>query len=93
MQALNKMDGEWKLVYTSNSELIALLALSKLPFVTIGDVTQRVDAATSTVTNKVRPALAAAACTAARPGSRIQNGAWCVPLCQRASGATCQRHC
>ena len=51
---MEKLDGSWKLVYTSNSELIALLALSRLPFVTIGDVTQRVDAASSTVENKVR---------------------------------------
>lgn len=35
---MDKIDGEWKLVYTSNSELIAVLALSKLPFVTVGDV-------------------------------------------------------
>lgn len=53
MQTLEQLDGNWKLVYTSNSELIAVLALSRLPFVTIGDVTQRIDAASMTVENKV----------------------------------------
>jgi hypothetical protein len=47
------LNGDWKLVYTSNSELLAILALSRLPFVTVGDITQRVDAASSTVENKV----------------------------------------
>lgn len=47
------LDGSWKLVYTSNSELLAILALSRLPFVGIGDITQRIDSATNTVENKV----------------------------------------
>ncbi|KAF6253398.1 astaxanthin vesicles associated protein [Scenedesmus sp. NREL 46B-D3] len=46
------LDGTWKLVYTSNSELLAILALSKLPFVSIGDITQRVDTLTNTVENR-----------------------------------------
>lgn len=53
-EALTLLDGDWKLVYTSNSELIALLALSRLPFVTLGDITQRIDSASSTVENKVQ---------------------------------------
>lgn len=48
------LDGTWKLVYTSNSELLAILTLSKLPFVTIGDITQRVDTAFNTVENKAQ---------------------------------------
>lgn len=52
-EALEKLQGEWKLVYTSNSELIALLALSRLPLVRVGDITQTVDAVTCNVTNKV----------------------------------------
>ena len=52
--ALEKLQGEWKLVYTSNSELIALLALSRLPLVSVGDITQTVDAFTSSVSNKVQ---------------------------------------
>ena len=49
------LDGQWKLVYTSNSELFGLLALSRLPFVTVGDITQTVQASTLTVENKVCP--------------------------------------
>ena len=48
------LDGQWKLVYTSNSELFGLLALSRLPFVAVGDITQTVQASTLTVENKVR---------------------------------------
>ena len=40
-------------VYTSNSELITVLALSKLPFVSVGDITQKVDASSLIVENKV----------------------------------------
>lgn len=53
-EMISALNGDWKLLYTSNSELLAILALSKLPFVTIGDITQRVDAATSSVENKVQ---------------------------------------
>ena len=53
MQAERVLDGQWKLVYTSNSELFGLLALSRLPFVTVGDITQTVQASTLTVENKV----------------------------------------
>ena len=52
-QAQEYMNGNWKLVYTSNSELMGLLAASRLPFVEIGDITQRVDTYSSTVENKV----------------------------------------
>ena len=48
------LNGEWKLVYTSNSELTALLALSRLPFVTVGDITQTIDGPSLTVINKAR---------------------------------------
>ena len=47
------LNGEWKLVYTSNSELTALLALSSLPFVTVGDIMQTIDGPSMTVVNKV----------------------------------------
>ena len=55
VQELSLLNGIWKLVYTSNSELTPLLALGKLPLVTVGDVTQRIDSATRTVVNKVGP--------------------------------------
>lgn len=48
------LGGTWKLVYTAASELGALLALSRLPFVTVGDITQAIDVATGRVVNKVR---------------------------------------
>ena len=38
----NALLGVWKLAYTSSSELVPLLALGKLPFVTVGDVTQTI---------------------------------------------------
>lgn len=48
-----RLSGSWRLAYTSNSELIALLALGRLPGVVIGDVVQNIDAATSSVENRV----------------------------------------
>lgn len=53
-EALEKLSGEWKLVYTSNSELMAILALSKLPFITVGDIMQVIDGAAQTVENRVQ---------------------------------------
>lgn len=64
----DRLSGEWKLVYTSNSELFALLAISKLPFLTVGDITQTIDAAAGTVTNKVRPRIRARLYRALFPG-------------------------
>lgn len=52
-EAMDMLDGVWKLVYTSNSELMALLALGKLPLITIEDITQTVQAYGSTVTNSL----------------------------------------
>lgn len=40
--SLSSLLGVWKLAYTSSSELVPLLALGKLPFVTVGDVTQTI---------------------------------------------------
>ena len=51
---LEKLAGTWKLVYTSNSELVALLALGKLPLVTVGDIFQVVDGAARTVENRIQ---------------------------------------
>lgn len=57
---MEKLGGSWKLVYTSNSELIALLALGRLPLVTVGDITQTIDTSTMSVENQVRGARARA---------------------------------
>lgn len=43
---LNRLSGKWKLAYTSNSELLAILALSRLPGLEVGDITQAIDATT-----------------------------------------------
>jgi len=77
--AMDKLDGEWKLVYTSNSELMAILALSKLPFVSVGDVTQTIEVLGMTVENKValtvpfsRTALSTTASFEVRSPKRLQ---------------------
>ena len=87
---LSALSGDWKLVYTSNSELLAVLALGKLPFVTVGDITQRVDAAAGTVENRVqlsaplsRTALSTTAAFEVRSPKRIalrfERGAIATP--------------
>lgn len=52
-EARAALGGTWRLAYTSNSELIALLALGRLPLVTVGEVTQAVDPLGMTVENRV----------------------------------------
>lgn len=53
-EAQEKLSGTWKLVYTSNSELVALLALDRLPLITVGDIFQTVNGAAMTVENKIQ---------------------------------------
>ena len=50
---LNQLGGTWRLVYTSNSELVPILALGRLPLVEVGDITQTIDAASGKVENVV----------------------------------------
>lgn len=52
-ESIEKLDGEWMLVYTSNSELLPLLALGKLPLLEIGNISQIIDGKAGTVENKV----------------------------------------
>lgn len=52
-EARQALGGTWRLVYTSNSELIALLALARLPLVTVGEVRQVIDPLAMTVENRV----------------------------------------
>lgn len=52
-ESLEQMEGDWKLLYTSNSDVVNLMALNRLPFVTVGDITQRIDRESLTVENKV----------------------------------------
>ena len=51
---LNQLAGTWKLVYTSNSELLPVLALGKLPLVEVGEITQTIDAGSGKVENVVQ---------------------------------------
>ena len=53
LQASDKLNGQWKLVYTFSSELIPLLAASRLPFIEIGDIMQTIDTTLMTVDNTV----------------------------------------
>lgn len=48
------LDGVWKLLYTSNSELVALLALGRLPLVEVGEITQTVNTAAKSVENCIQ---------------------------------------
>ena len=56
-QALDLLNGTWLLAYTSNSELSQLLALSRLPFLTVGPIQQIVDTGFMTAQNKVRHSI------------------------------------
>jgi len=51
-EALEKLNGEWKLEYTSNSELFFILAAQNLPLLEVGDILQTIDVNTMTVENK-----------------------------------------
>ena len=48
------LSGTWKLAYTANSELLPLLALSRLPLTKVGDIIQVINASAGTFQNKVR---------------------------------------
>ena len=52
-EARAALGGAWRLAYTSNSELVALLALGRLPLVSVGAITQNVDPLAMTVENRV----------------------------------------
>lgn len=52
--AQDLLNGSWRLVYTANSELLALLALSRLPLVTVEEISQVVDGVNMTVENKIQ---------------------------------------
>ncbi len=54
MQAAELLDGQWKLVYASNSGVLGLLALARLPGVAVGDITQTIESASLTVENQAR---------------------------------------
>ncbi len=50
---LAALSGKWRLVYTSNSEVMFLLAAENLPGLNVGDITQTIDGAGGRVENRV----------------------------------------
>eukprot|EP00803_Ostreobium_quekettii_P004766 evm.model.scf_688.4 EVM.evm.TU.scf_688.4 scf_688:18360-22161(+) len=53
-EATDQLSGNWKLVYTSSPAVMALLGLSRLPFVKVGDITQSIDGPGMTVENQIQ---------------------------------------
>jgi len=52
-EVMGLLGGTWQLAYTCNSGLNGVLALGKLPLVTVGDITQTIDTVAMTVENQV----------------------------------------
>ena len=53
VQAIGVLSGQWKLLYTVNSELTGLLGLSRLPGVEVGEISQTVNGTTLSIINTV----------------------------------------
>lgn len=53
LQAVDKLSGQWKLLYTINSELTGLLGLGRLPGVEVGEISQSVNGSMLSITNTV----------------------------------------
>lgn len=51
--SMAQLEGKWRLVWTSTSELVALLAASRLPLVRVVDIFQTIDGASRTAENNV----------------------------------------
>eukprot|EP00898_Chlorokybus_atmophyticus_P003034 jgi/Chlat1/3731/Chrsp259S03883 len=76
---LEQLDGEWKLVYTANSELFPLLVANRLPGFTIGDIKQIINSRALTIVNEVnystpiaKNAYSVSADFEIRTGKRVQ---------------------
>ena len=55
LQALEVLDGNWKLVYTSSNQALAFLdAASQLPGIAVGDICQTIDGRELTATNRIQ---------------------------------------
>jgi PAP_fibrillin len=58
VQVLSVLHGKWKLVYSTNMPVNGLIqALESVPFVSVGDIYQNIDAAHQAVENNVRVAM------------------------------------
>ncbi len=53
LQAVDKLSGQWKLLYTINSELTGLLGLGRLPGIEVGEISQSVNGSMLSITNTV----------------------------------------
>ena len=79
LQAIDKLSGQWKLLYTVNSELTGLLGLSRLPGIEVGDISQTINATnlsainTATIDSPVsRTAVSAKAALEVQTPKRVQ---------------------
>ena len=52
-EALATLSGTWRLVYTSSVDLLVLLSADTLPGLSVGEMTQTIDAETASVENRV----------------------------------------
>lgn len=78
-ESLDMLAGNWRLLYTSNSELFVFLALNTLPLLKIGDIYQNIDGVTGTVVNELevitplaRGSVSATAAIEVRSPKRLQ---------------------
>lgn len=81
LQAIDKLSGKWKLVYTASSELTGLLGLNRVPGVEVGDITQTINAYTLSALNTVsiqgfgsRTSVSAKAALEVQSPKRVQVG-------------------
>ena len=86
LQAIDKLSGKWKLVYTASSELTGLLGLNRVPGVEVGDITQTINAYTLSALNTVsiqgfgsRTSVSAKAALEVQSPKRVQVGLVSVP--------------
>lgn len=88
LQAIDKLSGKWKLVYTASSELTGLLGLNRLPGIEVGDITQTINARTLSAVNTVsiqgfgsRTSVSAKAALEIQTPKRVQVGSPSVMVC------------
>uniref|UniRef100_A0A061SGE8 Plastid lipid associated protein n=2 Tax=Tetraselmis sp. GSL018 TaxID=582737 RepID=A0A061SGE8_9CHLO len=73
-QAMELLNGRWKLVYTTNAQALALLRTFRgLPMVNIGDIAQTIDGESLTVENKVDVAIPFVLSLSAHAGFEVRT--------------------
>lgn len=83
------LSGAWRLAYTSNSELIALLALGRLPLVTVGEVRAGPHAVLLLALTGVIQLQLAAACTLTCSRAASAAGSQGKPSLSTSAGLFC----